>query len=1093
MEKSRHGAFVYAQKVLKHSLFLFLLINLLSISPDISASTTLLEQKYTLNLSFKDARLEQVLDAIMKQSGVKIAYSSDELQKDRVVSVDIQTSDILTALRSVLGDGYSFKQIEDYIAIARKEISDASDIVSNIADDRNWTIQGQVLENIEPPYPLPGVNILIKGTSLGTVSDGNGYFSIKAKKGDVLIFRYLWFKDYEYVVSRSISNLTVSLTADSEELDEIVVTGISEEKRVNSVSAVSTLDVTKNLSTKPITSLSQSLQGGITGLNVTQSSGLPGADAATIKIRGISSLITNNDPLVLVDGIPMDMNQLDPNTIESVTVLKDAAASAIYGARAANGVIVVKTRRGMPGKINISYNGYVGIQQPTYLPDFVDAAGYMEMVNSANQNIGGDAVYSQSDIENTRNHVDPYKYPDNSWSDFLFKNGMVQSHSVGVSGGSNLARFALTVNYLNNEGLIDKANADRLNIRANTTVNLLDNLSVDMDFNSYRTKRTEPMYRDGAYTSSIIDWMYATPPNTVARYPLKEGSDIIYYGNRPEQRNPAVMMDQGGKYQLLSDNININISPRWEIIPHLIARARYSYQVTSSTNTRKRKAYNFFDYSSNSLLETWDAIDKSGQNRSSYYYLGGTLEYTFERDKHRLFAIGGYNQELTNKDDWDQWSMVSLFAKANYTFNSRYLLEATVRRDGSSRFGPGHKFGVFPSVGGGWNVHEEKFMEPTRKFLNEFKLRASYGLLGNENIGLYKYQSMIDASNGNESSFGNPNLTWETVKMLDVGTDIRLFKDLSITFDYYNKLTTDLILEPPISYIGGTKKTYLNSGSLRNRGWELDFVYGTQVTKDFSFSIHGGLSHNENKIEELFGGPYDNGSKIHKEGYALNSFYVYPTQGLLQEDDFVIDTNGDLVPKEGIVIFDGQKPGDIHYLDNNGDGKITTEDRVIRGDEQPSLNYFANLSLNFKKWNLEVLFQGVQGVDAYYSEPYSFGLNTGGDGQTPLAIQMDYWTPSNIDARYPRMAPNSTYGNNNHTSDFWHFDASYCRVKYIQLGYMFDQMGLKKIGISGIRVYANVQNPFTFSKENLVDPESRGQKSSYPLVKTYSVGVSLNF
>ena len=701
MEKSRHGAFVYAQKVLKHSLFLFLLINLLSISPDISASTTLLEQKYTLNLSFKDARLEQVLDAIMKQSGVKIAYSSDELQKDRVVSVDIQTSDILTALRSVLGDGYSFKQIEDYIAIARKEISDVSDIVSNIADDRNWTIQGQVLENTEPPYPLPGVNILIKGTSLGTVSDGNGYFSIKAKKGDVLIFRYLGFKDYEYVVSRSISNLTVSLTADSEELDEIVVTGISEEKRVNSVSAVSTLDVTKNLSTKPITSLSQSLQGGITGLNVTQSSGLPGADAATIKIRGISSLITNNDPLVLVDGIPMDMNQLDPNTIESVTVLKDAAASAIYGARAANGVIVVKTRRGMPGKINISYNGYVGIQQPTYLPDFVDAAGYMEMVNSANQNIGGDAVYSQSDIENTRNHVDPYKYPDNSWSDFLFKNGMVQSHSVGVSGGSNLARFALTVNYLNNEGLIDKANADRLNIRANTTVNLLDNLSVDMDFNSYRTKRTEPMYRDGAYTSSIIDWMYATPPNTVARYPLKEGSDIIYYGNRPEQRNPAAMMDQGGKYQLLSDNININISPRWEIIPHLIARARYSYQVTSSTNTRKRKAYNFFDYSSNSLLETWDAIDKSGQNRSSYYYLGGTLEYTFERDKHRLFAIGGYNQELTNKDDWDQWSMVSLFAKANYTFNSRYLLEATVRRDGSSRFGPGHKFGVFPSVGGG--------------------------------------------------------------------------------------------------------------------------------------------------------------------------------------------------------------------------------------------------------------------------------------------------------------------------------------------------------------------------------------------------------
>lgn len=517
MEKSRHGAFVYAQKVLKHSLFLFLLINLLSISPDISASTTLLEQKYTLNLSFKDARLEQVLDAIMKQSGVKIAYSSDELQKDRVVSVDIQTSDILTALRSVLGDGYSFKQIEDYIAIARKEISDASDIVSNIADDRNWTIQGQVLENIEPPFPLAGVNIVVKGTTLGTVSDGNGYFSIKAQKGDVLIFRYIGFKDYEYVVSRAISNLTVSLNAESEKLDEIVVTGISEEKKLNSISSVSSLDISKNLSTKPITSLSQSLQGGITGLNVTQNSGLPGADAATIKIRGISSLETNNDPLVLVDGIPMDMNQLDPNTIESVTVLKDAAAAAIYGARAANGVIVVKTKRGMPGKVNVSYNGYFGLQEATYLPEFIDGAGYMEMVNAANLNIGGNAVYSKEAIEATRNHTDPINYPDTDWADWLFKTGSLQSHSVAVSGGSNLARFALTVNYLKNNGLVENTNSDRLNIRANTSVNLLDNLSVNMDFNSYRTNREKPLFDNGG---DIFTYIYLNPAKRKAT-PIK--------------------------------------------------------------------------------------------------------------------------------------------------------------------------------------------------------------------------------------------------------------------------------------------------------------------------------------------------------------------------------------------------------------------------------------------------------------------------------------------------------------------------------------------------------------------------------------------
>lgn len=969
-------------------------------------------------------------------------------------------------------------------------LSDVHETAMAEQDKREWTIQGQVLEKSEPPYPLPGANILIKGTSIGVISDGNGYFNIKAKRGDVLVFKYIGFKDYEYVVSRAISNLTVSLNSDTELLSEVVVTGLSEEKKVNSISSVSSLDVSKNLTSKPITSLSQSLQGGITGLNVTQGSGLPGADAATIKIRGISSLETNNDPLVLVDGIPMNMNQLDPNTIESITVLKDAAASAIYGARAANGVIVVKTKRGMPGKINISYNGYFGVQEATYLPEFVDGATYMEMVNRANLNIGGDKVYSQEAINATRDHTDPIKYPDSDWADWLFHSGTIQSHSVAVSGGSNLARFALTVNYLDNEGLIDNTSSNRLNIRANTSVNLLDNLSVNMDFNSYRTNREQPLFNNGG---DILTYIYRTPPTTVIHYPKKEGSDIVYYGNRTEQRNPAAILERGGVYTVLEDNICINIAPRWEIIPNLIVRGQYSYRISSTATRSEKDAYNFFDYNSGAFLQTWGANYSATKGRSSYYYLGGTAEYTLERNKHRLFAIAGYNQELTNSGDWDRWAMVSLFAKANYTYDSRYLLEATVRRDGSSRFGKGNKFGVFPSVGAGWNLHEESFMESIKDKVNEFKLRASYGLLGNENIGLYRYQTLVDAGNGNETTFGNPDITWETVHMLNIGADIRLFKNLAITFDFYDKLTKDMIITPPISYIGGTSAVPLNAGKIRNRGWEADVTYNKDITRNFNFSVHAGLSQNKNKIEELFGAPYDNGNRIHQVGSALNSYYVYQTDGLLQEDDFTKDAAGNLVPKEGIVIFDGQKPGDIHYIDRDKDKRITTDDRVIRGDSQAKLNYFANLTLNYKKWNLEVLLQGVQGVDAYYSEPYSFGLNTSGDGQTPMAFQTDYWTPENPGARYPRLAPNSSYGNNHHTSDFWHFDASYCRVKYIQLGYTFDQMGLNRIGISNIRLYANVQNPFTFSKEDLVDPESRGQMGAYPLVKTYSLGLSLNF
>lgn len=909
------------------------------------------------------------------------------------------------------------------------------------------------------------------------------------------MFTYLGFRPYEFVVSRAISNLSVSLSEDSEALDEVIITGFSEEKKLNSISSVSTLDIAKNLNSKPITSISQSLQGGVTGLTVTQSSGMPGGDGASIKIRGISSLHTNNDPLVLVDGIPMDMNQLDPNTIESVTILKDAAAAAIYGARAANGVIVVKTKRGTVGKINVSYDGYFGIQKATYLPDFVNAAEYMTMANIAQKNIGGDELYDGELIKNTIAGTDPYKYPDTDWADFLFGTGYVQNHSVAVSGGGSLARFALSVNYMQNEGLTEHTSSDRLNIRANTTVSLRDNLSVNMDFNAYRTNRKQP--KTDTADKSLFEWMYKTPPNTVTRYPKKAGSDFTYYGNRPNMTNPAAYIDRAGIREDYEDNISVNISPRWEVLPNLVLKGQYSYRISSRGGKSKREAYNFFDYDTDALLNTWGADFSDYRDHDTYYYLGGTAEYTYDKGDHRLFVIGGYNQELTHQNSWDSYSMISMFAKANYTYDRRYLIEGTVRRDGSSRFGDGEKFGVFPSIAAGWNVHEEKFMKSLKNEINELKLRASYGLLGNENIGLYKYQTFIDMGNGEEKEYGNPEITWEKVKMLNIGADIRLFKDLSLTFDWYEKTTSGMLITPPISSIGGTWATAINSGKVCNRGWEFSANYDKQF-KDFGFSIHGGLSQNKNKIIDLFGAPYDNGSTINQIGYALNSYYVYPTDGLLQESDFTKDASGKWIPKEGVVIFDGQQPGDIKYLDVSGpdgtpDNKITTDDRVIRGNDQPDLNYFANLSFNYKKWSFEVLFQGVTGVDAYYSAPFSNGLNLTGDGLTPMKAQLDYWTPENPGARYPRLTPSPDYGNNHHASDYWHFDASYCRVKYIQVGYTFDQMSLKKVGISSIRVYLNAQNPFTFAKESMIDPENRGQMGSYPLVKTYSVGLSLNF
>lgn len=976
--------------------------------------------------------------------------------------------------------------------VAHPTISNLS-VIQDDNGPRDWTIQGQVVEDVEPPVPMAGVTIIIKGTQLGTQTDNNGYFSIKARRGDVIVFMFIGFKNYEHVVTREINNLTIPMDSEISQLEEVVVTGISTERKMNSVSAVSTLDVAKNMATKPITSLSQALQGGVVGMSVTQSSGMPGADAATIKIRGISSLITNNDPLVLVDGIPMDMNYLDPNTIESVTILKDAAASAIYGARAANGVIVIKTKRGMPGRVKISYNGYFGIQKPTYLSDTVDGATYMELVNEAYTNIGGDARYTQEAIDATRNHTDPIRYPDTDWVDYIYHDGWVTNHSFGVSGGSNLARFAFTFDYQRQSGIIDKTKANRLNCRANTTVNLQDNLSIDMDFNAYRWNRFEPYFGYGAYASQFLANAYQIWPIIIPKYPAKEGSDLEYYGWFINGHNAAMRFDHGGNRQWLEDNISLNIAPRWEVIKNLILRGQASYRVGSGASIFKQDAWNMFDYWTDELAYTIESIRSSSESRSNYYYVGGTGEYTWEKDVHRIFGIAGANCEQTNSGEWNVWSMVSAFGKVNYSFDDRYLVEGTIRRDGSSRFGKNHKWGTFPSVGVGWNMHNENFVKDNLKFINNFKLRASWGKLGNENISqLYMYQTLISASNGVETQFGNPDLTWETVHMWNWGADMRFFNSLDVTLDFYDKTTHGMILQPDVSYVPGTSKILTNSGKMNNKGWEIDVRYGKQITEDFGINVHLGLSHNNSKIKKLVGGPYDYGTTIDKEGYPQNSWYVYHTEGLLQEDDFVKNADGDLVPAEGVVIFNGQEPGDIHYIDENGDGVLNIDDRVIRGDTQPDYNYLANVSFDWRHWSFECLLQGVTGVDGYYTNRFAYPIDFNGTGYVPMKRQTDVWRPDNTDAKYPKVKPDASYGNNNLMSDFWHFSADFCRVRYIQIGYTFDQMGLKKAGISSIRVYLNAQNPFTFSSTNDIDPESRGQIGAYPLLRTYSFGLNIN-
>ena len=1045
---------------------------------------------FSQNISFtgRNVSLEKVFSEFEKQSGYFFLYKYKEVQGAEPISLDIKNVPLQQAIKQAFGSQPFTFSIEDKTIIVSKKES-----TPRIVQDTLLTVRGRVFDTHEPPDVLPGVSVQVKGSATGTSTDSEGYFTIKAAKSDVLVFSMVGFKRQEYTVKKYERSLTIALQEDISTLEQVVVTGMTEQQVRHIASSLSTLDVKTNIQGKPITSLSQALQGGVTGIYVNQGSGLPGGDAASIKIRGISTL-NNSDALVLVDGVPMDMNHIDPVTVESVTVLKDAAAAALYGARAANGVILVTTKRGTPGRVSVSYDAYAGSQSPTTIPDFVDAPTYMRMYNVAMVNSGGQPFYSEQDIQKTISGEDPINYPNTDWAkEVIDPYSPITSHSLSVSGGNELARFAVTGNYLFQDGMIPVNKADRFNLRANTSISLGKKFLVYLDVLAIKRNTLYPNRTLSNGGSRILDDMYRLPPTVLPKYPQEEGKPPIY-GRYADIVNPLAYAEQGGSISYEYAQTNVNIQPKWEVFPGFNVKSQLSFRLNSDVYRQNRDNFYFFDYYTQQLVQTWNVQREAySQTRDTYYYLSGSADYTFNVDKHRVFALGGYSMEQFNNGYTDVSSIISGFAKVNYSFDDKYLLESSIRVDGSSKFGPGNKYGYFPSVALGWNLHNENFLKNSSVFSN-LKLRASYGQLGNENIGLYRYQNLISASNGVESTWGNPNISWEKVNMLDIGADIGFFKDnrLSLTVDYYNKVTKDIILSPQVSMVGAIGTAPLNAGSLKNTGWEATLNYSKSINRNLHISFRPGVTYNKNVILSLKGGESKNGINIHREGYALGSFWGYKTAGLLQADDFEADGT----PKFPVVA--GAGPGDIRYIDLNDDGKINDDDQDVIGNPTPRLNYFTNMSVTWKKFDFEFLLQGVGKNDysanirgksaGYLWNPLNFDASGGVPTNWRAA---NSWRPNNTDALLPRILANPS--RNVLDSDFWLFDGSYLRMKFVQLGYRFENSFLKKAGIRSTRFYVNAQNPFTFTKLEQVDPESVGGSWTYGIMKVYTLGIHVGF
>jgi TonB-linked SusC/RagA family outer membrane protein len=1039
-----------------------------------------------INLHVQQQPLGQVLKMIERQSGYRFVYSNRMLPAEKPVSVDANDQLLKDVLNVLLREtSLVYREEENKLIVIFQQEEKKTRTPQRNADTM-VAVRGRVFDTKEPPAPLPGVSILIKNKSQGTVTDANGNFDLKVEKGDVLVFSFTGYKPVEYTVSNARDNITISLTSNA--MQEVVVTGYSEQKKRHLANSISTVNVTSAIEGKPITQLSQALQGGATGVTVTQSSGLPGGDAATIKIRGISTL-GNTNPLVLVDGVPFSINDIDPTTVEKITILKDAAAASIYGSRAANGVIVISTKRGVPGKVSIVYENFAGVQKPMYLPKFVDAVEYMKMSNLAADNIAGGHPFADSVIEKTRTGVDPVRYPNTDWmTEVLDPTAFTQSHTLSLSGGNSIARFAVNGNYLKQDGIMRSTGASRYSLRANTSVTLKENLLMYLDLSIIRKEQTLPVQRfsniAGSPVGYILYELYRIPPTVLSKYPLW-ANGYQAYGKFGDYQNPIAELEKGGYTNTKTDIISINFQPQWSITPALKAKGQYMFRVNSSQSITNRDAYNFFNYYNGQLEYTYATTKGSSVGRSTYQYLSGTLDYSKSIGKHYLFLIGGLSREIDNIDNYNIATLASYFVKFNYAYNDKYLFESTWRRDGSSRFGPGNKWGDFPSMAIGWNVHKENFMQGLPA-LSNLKLRGSYGLLGNnQNIGLYQYQNLINATNGTETTIGNPDITWETVRMLDIGADIGLFNNkLEIITDWFDKITDDILLSPPLSLSSGIGTVPINAGKVRNRGYEVAVNYATNLTKDLKASFNVGYSYYTNKILSLRGGPYISTNSINKEGYPIGVYYGYRTDGLLQQKD--IDAN---IPR-----LSNQKAGDVKYLDLTGDNQINEADKEIQGNPNPQGTYSANIRLEYKGFDFETQVNGFTRSTAMLSGRYAAvplsPSNTSGGG-IPMTWQTDYWTPTNTGAYFPRLLPDQT--NNLQPSDYWMKNAAYARVRFIQLGYTIQGAGLKRLGVNRFRIYANAQNPFTISKMKYLDPESRGTEETYPLMQFYTLGLSIRF
>ena len=1011
-----------------------------------------------------------------------------------------------------------------------------------IMQQQNLKVSGVVTD--EAGEPLIGVSVLVKGTTLGNITDLNGRFSLDVPEGSILEISYIGYKTQSIKAQREPMNIV--LKEDAQKLDEVVVVGFGTQKKVNltgSVSAVTGDDISK----RPVANAAILLQGQIPGLRVNQGLGQPGGEGTSFRIRGQGTFSSaGSDPLILINGVPGSMTNLDPRVIESVSVLKDAASAAIYGARAANGVILVTTKQGAVGdKVHISYHGNVGLHTPTKLYDRVtNSVEYMELANLAWKNSGTGKQYTQDQINLYRNNVGDPQYPNFDWQDYMFRIAVVQTHNLSMAGSTEKTTYNVALNFVDQPGTMRGFKYRKYNATIDLTARITNFIKVGTYANLMYGETEQPRQgQNDAFLSTLSQaptYMPWLPDDGTG---IRRWTSSAYSFESHNKNMPAIIGDNAMKRD---NNFDINAQLWLEIN---LAKGLTWYtkgaarlQSNKSKDWRGSTTYTY-DYHTG---ERSSELDKGGlglsvgDGRRFYTNLYSYLKYDLSLvdNAHNFSLMVGYNQESEKyetlnayrKDfafdlpvlnaggtaDWsnsggeEEWAIQSLFGRFNYDFKERYLFEANMRYDGTSRISDENRWGVFPSFSVAWRATEEEFIKNLNlNWLNNFKLRGSWGQLGNQNIGLYPYQAMISGvddypftktSDGviigyQQTAYANRNIKWDTTTITDIGFDLQVFDGLSVTFDWYKKTTDDILRSSQVSSLLGLSAPTVNNGSVENKGIEVALNYANMVKggtfRGFRYNAGVYFDRSRNKLTE-FGAEEIGSYSIKREGLPYDEYYMLECIGVFA-DQAEINAS----PKQ---FNDNTQPGDLKYKDISGpdgkpDGVIDNYDRRTFSGRFPGFEYGINASATWKGFDLSLIGQGVADKKYYTTD---WGVQPFMQGSSPNKDYIKHmWTEENpYGAKHPKLYwQDMGGGKNTRPNSYYLKDASFFRLKNVTLGYTLPRVWTEKANISKVRIYFSGDNLLTLTPYKGLDPERNGdgRDAIYPQNRIYSFGLNVEF